>query len=221
MGKKYCSVRNCYNKCNLVELISMYRFPKNPEICEKWVEFCNKDVLNDVLVLRGTEALHTSAHYVCSDHFSKSCFNNPANTSQGLKKGSIPSILTKIPRLGATRKSLVLANSLTHQHTVKPTVSTPDERVEVFCPNCEEIEQFKSKFFEERFRAAELVKQYNEIQDKIKTIRAPYRDRHQALARIKSSTKRIKIKMKKLAVQKNIKINLSSDESSDDESDSS
>ncbi|XP_058815852.1 uncharacterized protein LOC131679209 [Topomyia yanbarensis] len=207
MVGKFCSVHACYNKS--IRKVSMHHFPKDPETCEKWVEFCKEDALNDVLVLQGPQVLHSSAYLVCSDHFLESCFYNPNNTSQGLRKGSIPSILPGHARpVSTSQQSQVLPNEPIPNSNAKVACKLP-------CPSCEEIEQFKSKFFEERFRAAELVKEYNAVQEKIKSLRAPYRDRHRAIARIKSSTTKLKNKIRRLAAQNGIQISLSSEDSDD------
>lgn len=82
----------------------MYKFPNDPTICEKWVEFCKSDQINDMLVLEGIDKLRSSSFAVCSDHFEKWCFINPHNRPQGIHKGSVPTIIAGHPVLVSSFK---------------------------------------------------------------------------------------------------------------------
>uniref|UniRef100_A0A182MAK8 THAP-type domain-containing protein n=1 Tax=Anopheles culicifacies TaxID=139723 RepID=A0A182MAK8_9DIPT len=59
--------------------------------CKKWVDFCNRPELYKKYDENGPEYLYKSSR-ICSDHFQPTDFNNPNLFSQGLKKGSIPSV---------------------------------------------------------------------------------------------------------------------------------
>ncbi|XP_065078403.1 THAP domain-containing protein 1-like [Ochlerotatus camptorhynchus] len=95
---KCCAVFSCANSTSRSRK-SMYKFPTDAPICEKWVEFCKSDKINDMLVLEGVYKLRNSSFSVCADHFEKRCFVNPNNTSQGIYKGSIPTIIAGHPVL--------------------------------------------------------------------------------------------------------------------------
>ena len=42
-----CAVSGCKNNQRKTKNVHFYRFPKDPELCEKWVQFCNSTrVLN-------------------------------------------------------------------------------------------------------------------------------------------------------------------------------
>uniref|UniRef100_A0A182P234 THAP-type domain-containing protein n=1 Tax=Anopheles epiroticus TaxID=199890 RepID=A0A182P234_9DIPT len=59
--------------------------------CKKWVDFCNRPELYKKYDENGPEYLYKSSR-ICSDHFQPVDFNNPNLFSQGLKKGSVPSV---------------------------------------------------------------------------------------------------------------------------------
>lgn len=60
-------------------------------MCKQWVEFCNRPELWKKYDENGPEYLYKSSR-ICSDHFQPSDFNNPNLFSQGLKKGSVPTL---------------------------------------------------------------------------------------------------------------------------------
>lgn len=60
-------------------------------MCKQWVDFCNRPELWKKYDENGPEYLYKSSR-ICSDHFQSSDFNNPNLFSQGLKKGSVPTL---------------------------------------------------------------------------------------------------------------------------------
>lgn len=60
-------------------------------MCKQWVDFCNRPELWKKYEENGPEYLYKSSR-ICSDHFQPSDFNNPNLFSQGLKKGSVPTL---------------------------------------------------------------------------------------------------------------------------------
>lgn len=60
-------------------------------MCKQWVEFCNRPELWKKYEENGPEYLYKSSR-ICSDHFQPNDFNNPNLFSQGLKKGSVPTL---------------------------------------------------------------------------------------------------------------------------------
>nr|XP_040228643.2 probable WRKY transcription factor protein 1 isoform X2 [Anopheles coluzzii] len=89
MPPSYCSVKGCTNSRS--PCCSLYCFPKDVVICKKWVDFCNRPELYKKYDENGPEYLYKSSR-ICSDHFQPADFNNPNLFSQGLKKGSVPSV---------------------------------------------------------------------------------------------------------------------------------
>ncbi|XP_035784110.1 myosin-G heavy chain-like isoform X2 [Anopheles albimanus] len=89
MPPSYCSVQGCSNSRS--PTCSLYCFPKDAHICKKWVDFCNRPELYKKYDENGPEYLYKSSR-ICSDHFQPNDFNNPNLYSQGLKKGSIPTV---------------------------------------------------------------------------------------------------------------------------------
>lgn len=89
MPPSYCSVAGCSN-CRS-PTCSLYCFPKDDAVCKQWVEFCNRPELWKKYEENGPEYLYKSSR-ICSDHFQPNDFNNPNLFSQGLKKGSVPTL---------------------------------------------------------------------------------------------------------------------------------
>uniref|UniRef100_A0AAG5DBI3 THAP-type domain-containing protein n=1 Tax=Anopheles atroparvus TaxID=41427 RepID=A0AAG5DBI3_ANOAO len=89
MPPSYCSVKGCSNSRS--PTCSLYCFPKDVAICKKWVDFCSRPELYKKYDENGPEYLYKSSR-ICSDHFQPTDFNNPNLFSQGLKKGSIPTV---------------------------------------------------------------------------------------------------------------------------------
>lgn len=88
-----CQVAGCQNKVEGPNLqnLSFHRFPKDSSTCKQWVDFCNRPELWKKYDENGPEYLYKSSR-ICSDHFQPSDFNNPNLFSQGLKKGSVPTL---------------------------------------------------------------------------------------------------------------------------------
>ncbi|XP_035907627.1 probable serine/threonine-protein kinase tsuA isoform X2 [Anopheles stephensi] len=96
MGKisgSHCLVLGCRNRqlLNQANTRSYFRFPRDADLCKKWVDFCNRPELYKKYDENGPEYLYKSSR-ICSDHFQPTDFNNANLFSQGLKKGSIPSV---------------------------------------------------------------------------------------------------------------------------------
>uniref|UniRef100_A0A1S4GVA5 THAP-type domain-containing protein n=1 Tax=Anopheles gambiae TaxID=7165 RepID=A0A1S4GVA5_ANOGA len=96
MGKisgSHCLVLGCRNRqlLNQANIRSYFRFPRDADLCKKWVDFCNRPELYKKYDENGPEYLYKSSR-ICSDHFQPADFNNPNLFSQGLKKGSVPSV---------------------------------------------------------------------------------------------------------------------------------
>ncbi|XP_053694350.1 uncharacterized protein LOC128742141 [Sabethes cyaneus] len=246
MGRKTCSVKTCFNTSNVSRnrQLSMYSFPIDTDLCEKWVEFCKVDLLNDLLVLRGSAFLHKTNYAVCSDHFESKFFINPNLTSQGLHKGSIPTV-TKLLAIKAIRPQTqndpkssgdvvqivrdterqtameervrgTDANTIEHQPTRTKIINSATASKGFVC-GCKELSLYKTKFIAERSRGAELVKKYNEIREKKKKITSSYTDHQRAIKRVSDSIDNFKAKMRRAAEQRGIDINLSAEESSEDD----
>lgn len=60
-------------------------------MCKQWVDFCNRPELWKKYEENGPDYLYKSSR-ICSDHFQPADFNNPNLFSQGLKKGSVPTL---------------------------------------------------------------------------------------------------------------------------------
>lgn len=88
-----CQVAGCENKVegSGSPHLSFHRFPKDHDTCKQWVEFCNRPELWKKYDENGPEYLYKSSR-ICSDHFQPNDFNNPNLFSQGLKKGSVPTL---------------------------------------------------------------------------------------------------------------------------------
>ncbi|XP_065075987.1 putative uncharacterized protein DDB_G0282129 isoform X2 [Ochlerotatus camptorhynchus] len=88
-----CQVAGCNNKVEgpNIQNLSFHRFPKDSSTCKQWVDFCNRPELWKKYDENGPEYLYKSSR-ICSDHFQPSDFNNPNLFSQGLKKGSVPTL---------------------------------------------------------------------------------------------------------------------------------
>ncbi|XP_062551497.1 52 kDa repressor of the inhibitor of the protein kinase-like [Armigeres subalbatus] len=106
MTYQKCVVFSCANSTSKRGSLSFYRFPIDPGLCEKWVEFCKSDKVNDKLVLEGVEKVRKSWFSVCSDHFERTCFVNPKLPSQGIYKGSIPTVIAGHPVLISNFKKI-------------------------------------------------------------------------------------------------------------------
>ncbi|XP_039449335.1 nuclear transcription factor Y subunit beta-like isoform X1 [Culex pipiens pallens] len=93
MSGSHCLVMGCRNRqlLNQTNTRSYFRFPRDPEMCKQWVEFCNRPELWKKYDENGPEYLYKSSR-ICSDHFQPNDFNNPNLFSQGLKKGSVPTL---------------------------------------------------------------------------------------------------------------------------------
>ncbi|XP_050096380.1 ankyrin repeat and KH domain-containing protein mask-like isoform X1 [Anopheles aquasalis] len=96
MGKisgSHCLVLGCRNRqlLNQTNTRSYFRFPRDADLCKKWVDFCNRPELYKKYDENGPEYLYKSSR-ICSDHFQPNDFNNPNLYSQGLKKGSTPTV---------------------------------------------------------------------------------------------------------------------------------
>ncbi|XP_065075986.1 putative uncharacterized protein DDB_G0282129 isoform X1 [Ochlerotatus camptorhynchus] len=93
MSGSHCLVMGCRNRqlLNQTNTRSYFRFPRDAEMCKQWVDFCNRPELWKKYDENGPEYLYKSSR-ICSDHFQPSDFNNPNLFSQGLKKGSVPTL---------------------------------------------------------------------------------------------------------------------------------
>ncbi|XP_019538223.2 THAP domain-containing protein 3 [Aedes albopictus] len=260
--RRSCAVFSCANRdSNKNDNVSMYRFPADPALCEKWVEFCRSDQINEMLVLQGVAKLRSSSFCVCSDHFAKPCFVSPRNNAQGIYKGSVPTIIAGHPMLVSSFKK---ANQIPEYSDLVPEESEQceedhmtvevlqeelDEAVEppdaepanvqptqppacdanqsslptaavsgiihpsVFDCQCEVKSEFEPKFYAERSRAVGLVEELDDTKKKIVKLRKPYRQKQRALHIVNDSIKRAKDKLRRLAKEHHITVDLvSSDE---------
>ncbi|XP_062552345.1 myb-like protein AA isoform X1 [Armigeres subalbatus] len=93
MSGSHCLVMGCRNRqlLNQTNTRSYFRFPRDADMCKQWVDFCNRPELWKKYEENGPEYLYKSSR-ICSDHFQPSDFNNPNLFSQGLKKGSVPTL---------------------------------------------------------------------------------------------------------------------------------
>uniref|UniRef100_A0A182VHZ5 THAP-type domain-containing protein n=2 Tax=gambiae species complex TaxID=44542 RepID=A0A182VHZ5_ANOME len=87
MGKisgSHCLVLGCRNRqlLNQANIRSYFRFPRDADLCKKWVDFCNRPELYKKYDENGPEYLYKSSR-ICSDHFQPADFNNPNLFSQG------------------------------------------------------------------------------------------------------------------------------------------
>ncbi|XP_055541421.1 52 kDa repressor of the inhibitor of the protein kinase-like [Wyeomyia smithii] len=228
MGRKTCSVLSCYNRKGPNRQLSMFSFPIDPDLCEKWVEFCQTDELNSKLVLQGPAALRNT-RFICSDHFESICFRNPCNTAQGLRTGSIPTISPESlrqrteknmkPSITKSKITNIRESSIAEIQTCQIDQtdlngSTTTEN-EVAC-QCAEVKSYKTKLIEERNRGTALVKECNILNTKMKEIRSSGRAYRRAIKRVQDSIENLKSKMRRIAEQRNITLNFSSDETDED-----
>lgn len=71
VNKKCCAVASCINTTNLESDLTQnsnilfHKFPRDTELCNKWLEFCNRT--KDSL-------LESSNLHVCSEHFDKNAY---------------------------------------------------------------------------------------------------------------------------------------------------
>lgn len=253
--RRCCAVFSCVNRNVKGTKISMYRFPTDPALCEKWVEFCKSDQINEMLVLQGIDELRNSFYCVCSDHFEKPCFVNPKSPAQGIYKGSIPTIIAGHPMLVSNFKKdnqipeyaalgpkpqeeseqgednmpiEMLYEDL--EETTAPTteaerppieepspapkVSKPFDRSILDC-HCKEKSEYEPKFIAERTRAVGLVQQLNATRRKLAEVRKPHKAKQRTLRRVNMQIEHIKEKIRKLAEEHCVLVEL--DSSADEE----
>ncbi|XP_069748224.1 52 kDa repressor of the inhibitor of the protein kinase-like isoform X2 [Narcine bancroftii] len=83
----FCAAPNCSRKSTNCPEIPFFRFPKDPERCQKWVENCRRADLEN----RSAEQLHKQ-YRLCARHFEQSliCTNSPYRTV--LKDNAVPTL---------------------------------------------------------------------------------------------------------------------------------
>ncbi|XP_072333509.1 52 kDa repressor of the inhibitor of the protein kinase-like isoform X2 [Scyliorhinus torazame] len=83
----FCAAPNCSRKSTSCPDIPFFRFPKDPERCQKWVENCRRADLEN----RTAEQLHKQ-YRLCARHFEQSliCTNSPYRTV--LKEDAVPTL---------------------------------------------------------------------------------------------------------------------------------
>ncbi|XP_078078687.1 52 kDa repressor of the inhibitor of the protein kinase-like [Mustelus asterias] len=83
----FCAAPNCSRKSTNCPDIPFFRFPKDPERCQKWVENCRRADLEN----RSAEQLHKQ-YRLCARHFEQSliCTNSPYRTV--LKDNAVPTL---------------------------------------------------------------------------------------------------------------------------------
>ena len=96
----YCAAINCHNSRGNCTL-SMFRFPKDEERCEKWVQHVRREDLRHT-------PLNKLCHFqLCSNHFEDSQFMN-RNTKSKLIWNAVPNPPAKItPSRPLTKRSFV------------------------------------------------------------------------------------------------------------------
>ncbi|XP_067136931.1 THAP domain-containing protein 1-like [Centruroides vittatus] len=82
---RYCSAFGCNNMWKPDSTLSWHKFPKEKEICRKWVNKMKRENFEP-----------TEASVLCSDHFTKDCFytRGQENSKIRLRSGSIPTIFS-------------------------------------------------------------------------------------------------------------------------------
>ncbi|XP_078258119.1 52 kDa repressor of the inhibitor of the protein kinase-like isoform X1 [Rhinoraja longicauda] len=83
----FCAAPNCSRKSTNCPEIPFFRFPKDPERCQKWVENCRRADLEN----RSAEQLHKQ-YRLCARHFEQYliCTNSPYRTV--LKDNAVPTL---------------------------------------------------------------------------------------------------------------------------------
>jgi len=84
-----CKVDGCANSNR--DKKSFFRFPKNTELCQKWIKACGRTELEEKFKEVGTWNLNR-VYRVCSDHFKLTDFRNPNLFSQGIWKDTVPTV---------------------------------------------------------------------------------------------------------------------------------
>ncbi|XP_076296541.1 uncharacterized protein LOC143216874 [Lasioglossum baleicum] len=88
-----CCIKNCKERQNRDKNISFHKFPKNPELREKWIKAINR------------KDFEPSVHSrICSKHFEKDCFvGNAWSTKRNLKYDALPCVLKAPPETPRTQ----------------------------------------------------------------------------------------------------------------------
>lgn len=84
-----CAVRSCKNRSMHRKMLSFFRFPRDPDLCLKWITLCKRADLCVTFKEHGSEPLYRM-YRVCSDHFQESDFKDQKLKSTGLKKNAVP-----------------------------------------------------------------------------------------------------------------------------------
>ena len=72
MGVRYCSAINCSNNSNMTPKLHFFRFPKDSERCQKWIQNCRREDL------KGKSSTYCYGNLLlCEKHFENMMFNNP------------------------------------------------------------------------------------------------------------------------------------------------
>ncbi|XP_038108455.1 52 kDa repressor of the inhibitor of the protein kinase-like [Culex quinquefasciatus] len=71
----YCRVSTCYNRKDKGS-VRFFAFPRDPTLCEQWVEFCCCAQTAETFYTGGVFALKSS-YLICGDHFEAGAFLSP------------------------------------------------------------------------------------------------------------------------------------------------
>lgn len=83
-----CCLKNCKERQNRNKNISFHKFPKNPEMREKWIKAINQKDFKP--------SIHSR---ICSKHFVKDCFiGNAWSHKRNLKHNALPCVLEELPK---------------------------------------------------------------------------------------------------------------------------
>ncbi|XP_055609183.1 zinc finger and BTB domain-containing protein 41-like [Uranotaenia lowii] len=122
-----CAIPGC--KTILSSKREGFGFPQDLELCLKWLQICNNSRLLTVFQSRGMTAVRSSR--ICASHFDVQQWNNPADSSKGLKIGTMPNPQIKIEKNQGIAESSGENKMVKDQLQIfKPEVISDEEPIE-------------------------------------------------------------------------------------------
>uniref|UniRef100_A0A8D8F2M8 (northern house mosquito) hypothetical protein n=1 Tax=Culex pipiens TaxID=7175 RepID=A0A8D8F2M8_CULPI len=232
-----CSFHACTNESETATSVSFHKFPDEPECCEKWVDFCGSDELNERFVLEGPQALRF--RFVCSDHFRPACYIDPKYTFKGLRKFAVPTVEDKNvkPKVQNERKkskyndyrknskskvekpamktyggAKSIKEKALERLTSKRIAAEPVSVEMMQSCRCELDDEFRNKFLEELTRGEALVRELNEIKGKTKALKKPLAGCERSIQVVDNRIKGLCRRLAELEEKHDIQVEISSDE---------
>uniref|UniRef100_A0A1Q3F0W4 Putative 52 kDa repressor of the inhibitor of the protein kinase-like isoform x6 n=1 Tax=Culex tarsalis TaxID=7177 RepID=A0A1Q3F0W4_CULTA len=229
-----CSFHACTNESES-STVSFHKFPDEPESCEKWVDFCQSDELNERFVLEGPQALRF--RFVCSDHFRPTCYIDPKYTFKGLRKLAVPTVekaeslksqnTSTLKEPSKPKKSAYNTYSDAKSMKVKALQRLESQRITAepvsvemmqSC-QCDIDDEFRVKFLEELTRGEQLVRELSEMKDKTKAMKKPLANCERSIQVVDNRIKAMSRRLAELEQKHGIQVELSSDDEDEDAED--